>query len=580
MYRRKILTALLVLALAGMPAGPAAGQAPTSPGQTRAAKWRPKLIVVLVVDQLREDYMERFGVNWTGGLRRLMDSGAWFRQAAFPYWNTVTCPGHATISTGTFPRTHGMVLNEWWDRAAAAQQPCTADPSVQIVSYGAPSTAQRGESARHLLAATLTDELRAQLGESSRIVSFSLKERSAIMLGGRRPTAVTWMDGRGNWVTSTAFVQAPLPWLETYIKAHPVDADFRKTWTKLLPETAYQFEDNAPGERGQLGAPAVFPVAMVGRGETPDNAFYSRWKTSPFSDVYLAELAKHAVDALGLGRGAGTDYLGVSFSALDYLGHDVGPHSHEVQDLLARLDVTIGGLLEHLDKTVGRENYVVALSADHGVAPLPERMQGLGFDAGGLVTSEMLQRIEKVLEPVLGPGPHIARLNYTDLYFKPGVYDKLRVNREVLETVEKEILATPGVLRVFRAEQLEALRASDDPHLRLAATSHRRDRSGDLLIFARPYWFPTSQPRAGGTAAGTTHGSGYNYDTRVPVILMGPPFRAGEYLNPATPADIAPTLATLVGVTLANPDGRVLHEAIVVPAPTPPAKSPPPKRRP
>ena len=567
MLRRKILAGLLVLVLVCMPARP-------STGQGRAANWRPKLIVILVVDQMREDYLERYGANWTGGLRRLMDSGAWFRQAAYPYWNTVTCPGHATISTGTFPMTHGMVLNEWWDRTAAAQQACTSDPAVQIVSYGGPG-AQRGESARHLLAPTFSDEMRAQLGEASRVVSFSLKERSAIMLGGRRPTAVTWMDGRGNWVTSTAFAQAPLPWLDAFIKAHPVDADFGKSWTKLLPETSYQFEDDAVGERGQAGARPVFPIALTGRGEKPDNAFYTRWKTSPYSDAYLAELARHAVDTLGLGRGPGTDFLGVSFSALDYLGHDLGPHSHEVQDLLARLDQTIGTLLAHLDRTVGRDNYVVALSADHGVAPIPERMTGLGFDAGGLVTAEMLGRIEKLLEPVLGPGPHIARLNYTDLYFKPGVYDKLRASPATLEAVEKEILATPGVLRVYRAEQLAAEQATGDRYLRSSALSHRLDRSGDLIILAKPYWFPTSQPRAGGTAAGTTHGSGYDYDTRVPIILLGPAFREGEYLSPATPADIVATLATLVGVTLAHTDGRVLEEAVAPPPPPVPAKPAP-----
>jgi len=576
MWSKRTLAVILSCAILFLPAAPVTAQ-------VRLSKWRPKLIVILVVDQMREDYLERYSVSWTGGLRRLMDTGAWFRQAAYPYWNMVTCAGHATISTGTYPATHGMVLNAWWDRAAAAQQECTADPTTQLISYGGPAS-QRGESARYLLVPTFSDEIRAQLGESSRIVTFSLKERSAIMLAGRRPTAVTWMDGRGNWVTSTAFAQAPLPWLDTFIKAHPVDADFGKAWTKLLPESAYQFEDDAVGERPVSGTRPVFPILLTGRSDKPDTEFYSRWKTSPFSDAYLGAMAANAVDALGLGRGPGTDFLGVSFSALDALGHDLGPHSQEVQDLLARLDLTIGGLLAHLDRTVGRGNYVVALTADHGVAPIPERMAGLGFDAGRLITSEMIQRIEKVLEPVFGPGPHVARFNYTDLYFKPGIYEKLRANPAALDAVEKEILATPGVLRVYRAEQLAARVATDDHYRRSAALSHRLDRSGDLIVLAKPYWFPASQPRAGGTAAGTTHGSGYDYDERVPIILMGPPFRAGEYFGSASPADIVPTLAALVGITLAIPDGHVLAEALVTPPrtarPAAPAKSAPTPRKP
>jgi predicted AlkP superfamily pyrophosphatase or phosphodiesterase len=563
MLQRKILALVMACAVLFWPVLPVAAQA-------RPMTSRPKLIVLVVVDQMREDYLEKYSAHWTGGLRRLMDHGAWFRQAALPYWSTVTCAGHATVSTGTFPATHGIVQNAWWDRAAGAQVDCTGDPSVQPVSYG--GTSRGGDSAQRLLAPTFSDELRAQVGAKSRVVTFSLKAHGAIMLAGQRPDAVTWFDGRGNWVTSTAFAQAPVPFIQEFVKAHPLDADFGRTWTKLLPESAYQFEDDAVGERVPAGQKPTFPHALIGQGDKPDNTFYARWESSPFSDAYLAEMAKSAVDALQLGRGLGVDFLGLSFSALDFVGHDYGPHSHEVQDVLARLDVTLGALLAHLDRAVGHENYVVALAADHGVAPLAARMAALGFDVGGMVTSELTEQVEKVLAPILGPGPHIARFSYPDLYFKPGVYDKVKANPAALEAVEKTILAVPGVLRVFRAEQLSVRQSADDRYLRAASLGYQRDRSGDLLILAKPYWLPVSAARSVASAVGTTHGSGYGYDTRVPVILMGPAFLAGEYLTAATPADIVPTLAHLVGIIPTQTDGRVLAEAIVPAGPAPAAK--------
>ncbi len=524
---------------------------------------RPNLVVVLVVDQLRADYLEKYREHWTGGLRRLLEKGAWFRQAAYPYASTRTCVGHATISTGSFPATHGIIANAWWDRESGKIVTCTEDPQAQAISYGPAVTG--GESAVRLVVPTLSDELRAQAGAPVRVVTFSLKPRSAIMLAGHRADAVTWHDeATGAWVTSSAYASAPVAFVRHYVSAHPVEADFGKSWTRALPASAYLFEDTVAGERPPAGWTSTFPHVLRGSADKPDAAFYGLWEKSPFADAYLAQMAASAVDALGLGKGRGTDYLGVSFSTLDLVGHNFGPFSNEVQDILARLDLAIGGLLDHLDRTVGPRNYVVALSADHGVAPIPEQITAMGLNAGLVVTSDLTAGVQKALEATLGPGPHVARALGSDLYFAPGVYAKLAGAPEVMEAAVGATLAAPGVARVLRSEELRAREATDDPILRATRLSYYAGRSGDLIVVQKPYWLFGVSAHDLGLGLSTDHGSPYDYDTRVPVILMGAGIRPGEYQTAATPADIAPTLAFLCAITLARSDGRVLGEALAL----------------
>lgn len=529
------------------------------PAQSEKEHPGPKLVVVLVVDQLRADYLEKYREHWTGGLRWLLEKGAWFRQAAYPYASTRTCVGHATISTGSFPATHGIIANIWWDRESGKMVTCTEDAQAQAVSYG--PAVKGGESAARLVVPTLSDELRAQTGAPVRVVTFSLKARAAIMLAGHRADAVTWHDeATGAWVTSSAYASAPVAFVQQYVRAHPVEADFGKSWTRALPASAYLFEDAAAGERPPAGWTSTFPHVLRGSADKPDAAFYGLWEKSPFADAYLAQMAASAVDALGLGRGRGTDYLGVSFSTLDLVGHNFGPFSHEVQDVLARLDVAIGGLLDHLDRTVGPGNYVVALSADHGVAPIPEQMTAMGLDAGLVVASDLTAGVQKVLEATLGPGPHVTPAVGNDLYFAPGVYARLAP--APMGAAVGAALAAPGVARVFRSDELRGGEPTDDPILHASRLSYYAGRSGDLIVVQKPYWLFGVSAHDLGFGLSTDHGSPYDYDTRVPVILMGAGIRPGEYQTAATPADIAPTLAFLCAITLGRSDGRVLVEAL------------------
>lgn len=517
-------------------------------------------MVVVVVDQMRADYVDRYGRHWTGGLRRLLDQGAVFQQAAYPYLATVTCVGHATISTGAFPRSHGIVANLWWDRASAKAVTCTEDPAAPLLTYGTGSPSG-GESPLRLDLPSFADELRVQAGVPPKIVSLSLKPRSAIMLAGHGGDVVLWSVNPQAWAGSTAFASVASPAVAELVKGHLPEAALGQAWDRQLAPDAYLFDDEAAGERPPAGWTRAFPHPLRGDKGEADASFYAQWAASPSADDALGAMAGAAVAKLGLGRGPGTDYLGVSFSTLDLVGHAFGPKSHEVQDILLRLDATLGRLLAELDRLVGRDHYLLALTADHGVAPIPEQVTALGVDAGRLDPADVRGRIERALAPFLGPEPHVAWAPYTEVYFAPGVMAKLRQMPEALKAAVEAARSARGVARVFVGDDLARGASADDPEARAAVFGYVPERSGDLILLPNAHWIPT--------AAATTHGTLYLYDARVPLLLMGPGIRAGSYLGSVSPADIAPTLAYLTGITLPRVDGRVLAEALEPRGPAP-----------
>jgi predicted AlkP superfamily pyrophosphatase or phosphodiesterase len=509
----------------------------------------PRLTVILVVDQMRVDYLDWYGPLLTKGFKRLTDQGAWFTNGAYPYLNTVTCVGHSTIGTGTFPYHHGMILNAWFDRASKKSPGCTEDRRVREITYAGlpPAT---GDSAHNLMRPALGEQVREHGG--GRAIAMSLKPRSAIPLVGHRADAVVWFDDRGGWSTSAAFTRKPVEFIEEFVQAHPVAADQGKVWTRTLDPSAYKGNDDVAAERPPAGMTKTFPHALDAPAQ-PDSteSFFTRWARSPFADEYLGNLAEAAIDKLDLGRGPHTDFLAVSFSSLDLVGHAFGPRSHEVQDILVRLDATIGRLLDHLDRQVGAGNYVLALSADHGVADIPE-VAGAG---GRLSAKELKDALEKVFVPVLGVGDHIAANAYTDIYLTTKTADRMRIDGGLRKAAVDALLSLPAVERAFAGAELatEEARASTDPVRRAAALSYYPGRSGDLILTPKENWLTSS--------AATTHGSAQAYDQRVPVILCGASIRAGRYTQAASPADIAPSLASIARIRIAPTDGRALIEA-------------------
>jgi len=525
-----------VLSMPGAAARPA--QAPAG----------PTLLVVVVVDQMRAQYLEDYRPLFTRGIHRLLTEGAWFRRGAYPYLNTVTCVGHSTIGTGTFPYRHGMILNSWYDRETKQSPGCTADPSATEFSFSG-LTPIEGDSSKRLLQPTLAEQVRK--ASNGRVVALSLKPRSTVPIVGREADAVAWFDDRGGWMTSLAYGPPSAP-LQEFIKANPPAADLRRIWQKTLPAKAYAFEDNAPEERPIVGWGRSFPHPLSRRRGKADAGFYTRWQRSPYSDEYLGRMAAAMVSSMQLGRGAGVDFLSVSFSALDILGHAYGPRSHEVQDLLVRLDRTIGRLLEHLDGTVGRDGYVLALSADHGVSDIPEQTT----DGGRMTNATIKAALQSVLVGALGPGEHVAATQYTDHYLSAAAAERARTDKPLRDALLHALRTLPGVQRAFYGPDLATseARQSSDLQVRASALSYYPGRSGDLILVPRRHWITST--------AATTHGTSNDYDQRVPVIVFGSGVKAGTYDAPATPADIAPTLAAAGGMALGDIDGRVLTEAI------------------
>lgn len=535
---RTVYTFMAVVAAAALqlPARPQA--APPDP---------PKLVVLIVVDQMRADYVDRFRGDWTGGLKRLLSEGAWFPRAAYPYLSTFTCAGHATISTGAFPPTSGVFQNVWWDRDTGAQMSCTADPHASSVGYGV--TVTGGDSGYRLRVPTFADQMRAR--RHARVVTLSLKARTAIMLAGHGGDAVTWLSNTlDGWQTSSAFSKEPVPAVKAFAEANPIAAEYGKTWNRKLPAARYTGADDGLAEAPPAGWTRTFPHALTGTAGKADETFFTQWERSPFADAYLGRFAAALVESMQLGAHDGTDVLGLSFSSPDLVGHAFGPRSQEVQDLYAHLDETLGTLFTRLDTLVGKDRWVVGLSGDHGVTPIPEQLRADGADAGRISGAAITAAVERVVRPVLGDGQHVAVVAGNDLYFGPGVYDRVRKSPALLDAVVAAVSATPGIQRVFRSERLRGAARSNDPLLRAAALSYVPGRSGDLILAAKPGWMLF--------ASGTTHGSATDDDQRVPILFMGHGIKPGTFLQRATPADIAPTLAAIAGISLPRAEGHRL----------------------
>lgn len=527
----------------------------------------PKLVVIVVVDQLRPDYFDRHRKHLTGGFDRLLREGAVFENAAYPYLNTVTCAGHATIGTGALPFRHGMILNAWYDRSKGASTACTDDPSVKNLSYA--GLAGSGHSGTHLLVPTLADRIRERA--RGRVATVSLKPRSAIGLAGHGGDVVLWFDERGGFATSTAFARRPVPFIASFLQQNPVTATRGRIWDRLLPAAEYHGDDDVAMEQPPRGWTRTFPHQLDGEDAAQPTQFFSQWARTPFADEYVARLAMHSVDALKLGQRRNVDFLGISFSTLDMIGHGFGPGSHEVQDIVLRLDRTLGQLLDHLDTAVGKGNYVLALSADHGVSAVPETVPG----AGRHTSTEIRAVVDAALTPFFGPPPappakpgattpargsYVVYTAYTDLYLADGVMERLRREPKALAAVLDALRKMPGMIHAFNGDDLVPAEArnSDDPAMKAAALNYHPGRSGDLIVVPRENWILSS--------AAATHGTLHAYDQRVPVIFYGAGVEAGRHQGTATPADIVPTLARLARVPVPVMDGRALLEA---PAPAP-----------
>jgi predicted AlkP superfamily pyrophosphatase or phosphodiesterase len=494
------------------------------------------------------------------GLRRIYDKGAVFTENAYPYAATLTCAGHATIGTGTFPATHGMSGNDFYDRALRRLVPCAFDADAVSVPFGGePGTEHH--SPRSLLVPTFADELRRQAKVPPRIVSLGQKPRTAITLAGRPgpETVVAWEEDAGVWATSTTYSKTPWADVDEFVRARPMKNDYGKVWTPLMPPSAYRFVDDGAGEATPGPWTRVFPHPLVSRTGKPDNEFVTAWEESPWNDAFLTDLAIHLLRSRRLGTGAGTDYLAISFPSLDHAGHEFGPRSHEVQDNLYRIDINLGRLLDAIEAQVGTA-YVLGLSSDHGVAIVPEQVVAEAGDGGRISTTALRAAINGAITQTMGQAmgtvtQFVASIYEEQVALTPGVYDRLRAKPGALSAVRDAIASVRGVAAVFTADEIVAGSVADSA-LGPWQLSYVPGRSGDFAITPKANWIIRS-------TSGTTHGSLNSYDQRVPLVLFGQGIRPGRYAGRTTPADMVVTFATLTGIQMPRAQGRALTEALV-----------------
>jgi predicted AlkP superfamily pyrophosphatase or phosphodiesterase len=555
-----VLTLVLAVALLPMP-GDAQRQATRT--STRPASAKPKLVVVIVVDQFRYDYLERFGdLIGNAGFKRLIDGGALFTNANYDYVPTFTACGHAAIFTGSTPANNGIVGNVWFDRATGRTRVMVADDSAHTLTPRGMAEKAGSFSPRYLVGTTFGDQIRLSNNFQSKVVAVSFKDRSAILPGGQRPNGAFWFDEtNGEFISSDYYFKQLPGWVSKFDSDARPDKYFGARWERVLEVDSYKRAqaENLPLQKSALGS--HFPYVVTGGAEKPGQKFYSAFALTPFASQYLAEFGKAAVDAESLGADDFPDLFSISFSAPDLTGHYYGPDSQEVLDSFVRLDRVIADLLAFIDKRVGLSNTIIAVTGDHGVAPVPEYMQSKGYDAGRVAGRDITDAVNKALGARFGEGKWVLNLSNDQLYLDQKLILEKKVDPAEAERVAGEAaLGVPGLVNYFTRTQIVEGRVPAGPVARRVVNGFNRQRSGDVWLITRPLWFISE-----GTLP-TTHGSAYGYDTHVPVILAGAGIKPGRYNGECSPSDIAPTLAALLGVEPpSNRTGRVLAEAFASP---------------
>lgn len=528
-----VLLSLCILIVGGTPAF----------GQTPGSARRPKLVVMLVIDQFRYDYLERFRSRFVERGFDLLLAGANFVSCRYDYAITFTCPGHATLFTGAYPNVHGIIGNEWFDASRGRRVYCVEDSDTTQVG----GKAGPGYSPRNLIGSTIGDELRIASGFESKVIAISLKDRAAVVPGGHTGNAAYWYDTEsGQFVTSTYYMRELPAWVARFNRAQPAKAYCGKSW-QALPE--------APQGGGRT---LKVPPDLDSRHSCPDRSFLVWLRDTPFMNAIELHFAREAVKNEGLGRGPATDLLAISLSVNDSIGHAFGPYSDEVADTTLRTDRDLADFFVELDKAVGLDNVWIALSADHGAAPTPKFVKEHRLGPGNAVMSAVKDAVEQALSQSYGPDQWVQDISSFCITLNRSTLKKRQVDKSKVEAIAADAATSvPAVSIAFTRTQILAGAVPNSPLGRKAANSFNNQRSGDVFLILDPYALPV----AGET--GSTHGSPWSYDTQVPLVLWGSAFKPGVYATPCQPIDLAPTLAAALGLPQpSGSQGRPLAPAL------------------
>ena len=509
---------------------------------------RPKLVVGIVVDQMRYDYLYRYYDKYKeGGFKRLMNEGFNCRNNHYHYALTVTAAGHSAVYTGALPAVNGIVGNDWFDKSTAATVYCTDDKTVATV--GSTNVTVGKMSPRNLLTSTVTDQLRIATNFRSKTIGISIKDRASILPAGHTASGAYWFDSKtGNFVTSTYYANELPKWVQDYNNKKMPGEYAKKGWTTLFPIDQYtqSSPDDVTWEGTISGeAKSIFPHELIG---TAGDAF-GVITTSPWGNTMTKEMAIEAIKGENMGKGADTDFLAVSFSTPDRIGHAFGPNSVEQEDNYLKLDMEFADFFNFLDTWTGKGNYTVFLTADHGATDVPAFSQEHKLPAGLMSPTTLTRTIVKSLNDAFGEGEYVQAFENYQIYLNNALLKEKKVTvADAYQVLRTALLPMQGVADVLNLKNIGEA-PLNTYQLEMYKNNIHAKRSGDIQVIVQPGWFAASY------STGTDHGTPYNYDTHVPFLLYGWGVNKGETLRRTTIADIAPTISALLHIL--PPSGNV-----------------------
>lgn len=506
----------------------------------------PRLVVGIVVDQMRQEYLLRFQSKFgDGGFRRLMNDGFMLKNAHYNYAPTVTGPGHASVYTGTTPAIHGVIGNEWYDKDLKKNVNCVEDPQHTVIGV---AEGNGDVSPWRMLTTTITDELELSSQKRARVIGISIKDRGAVLPAGHAADGAYWFDsGTGRFITSTFYRDALPPWVEKFNNQNLADKYLSREWNTLLPIKEYveSGPDDTPYE-DRIGGKdrPVFPYNLKALRKPND---FSLLSTTPFGNDYLTDMAKAALEGENMGKDDITDFLAISYSSTDGLGHAVGPNAIEIQDMYLRLDKNIEDLLNVLDARVGAGNYTIFLTADHAVADVAQYLKDnkipAGYFNGGKIATALNEHLQQYF-----PGKKIVEtLSGGQIFFDQDVFhnDPKASGVELMIATQLTmnfLLKQEGIANAWSESILRQSQFDEGGIKGLVVRGYHPKRCGDVVIVQEPGWY-------GGTRIeGTTHGSPYAYDTHVPILFYGNGVKKGSSVRYHPITDIAPTLSVIMNI--------------------------------
>jgi predicted AlkP superfamily pyrophosphatase or phosphodiesterase len=512
---------------------------------------KPKLVVGIVVDQMRQEYLHRFAAKYgEGGFKRLIKGGFELKNAHYNYVPTVTGPGHASVYTGTTPAIHGIISNEWYDKTLKKEVNCVNDPNQKAVG----SVENKGTvSPWRLLASTITDELKLSSQQRSKVIGVSFKDRGAVLPAGHMPDGAYWYDGKtGKFITSTYYSTKLPDWVEKFNQQNLADKYLNQEWKTFYPIAQYTESgpDDSPYESKFIGKDkTTFPYNL--QALRKQNMNFELLAEVPFADDYLTEMAKAAITGEQLGADEWTDFLAVSYSTPDIIGHAMGPNSIEIEDTYIRLDKNIEDLLKVLDQKIGAGNYTVFLTADHAVADVAQRLRDNRIPSGYFNTANTKALLNEFLQKYF-PGKDVVEfIDGNQIFFNQEVFqrDPKTSGIELMvatELVINYLIAQEGVANAYSETIIRQGQFDEGGIKGMVIRGYNPKRSGDISIVLEPGWY------SAGKVQGTTHGSPYAYDTNVPILFYGHGIKKGTSVRYHRITDIAPTISVLLDIKFPN----------------------------